>query len=348
MASGEKKGKQGVLLVNMGSPLSPSTGHIRKYLAEFLSDKRVMTMPGLMRWLILNLFILPFRPSRIKGKYESIWDGQGFPLLMHGKGLVEGVADLLGDEYEVALAMRYGSPSLENELEKFRQKGVHQLLILPLFPQYASATTGSIVEKVFETIGRWQVIPELITVHSFYDYPPFIQAWVSKAKAFLESNPDWILFSFHGLPESHILEGDPGGETCLKKDDCCSKITGQNVGCYRAHCIQTAKRIAKGLDVTDNEYSISFQSRLGRTRWLEPFTLNEVKRLAEQGIKRLMILCPSFVADCLETTEEIEVEVKNEFIKHGGRELILVPSLNTSQNWIECVAGMISQRMGSG
>ncbi len=342
----EEKIKKGVLIINTGSPLSPKTRDIRKYLAEFLSDKRVMTMPSLLRWLLLHLFILLFRPSKIKEKYESIWDGQGFPLLMHGKKMAAGVSEKLGGTYEVEIAMRYGTPSQAEALNRLKKTGVNRLLIFPLFPQYASATTGSVIEKVMGIVKDWQIIPELITINSFFDYPAFINAWVEQGREFMDRNPDWILFSFHGLPESHILNGDAGGETCLKSDNCCAKITDKNAGCYRAQCFETAKLIARGLGLTKDRYSISFQSRLGRARWLEPSTFNEVRKLAESGKKKLLVFCPSFVADCLETTEEILVEIKNEFSHHGGEELLLVPSLNSGETWIECVTSLVKERMG--
>lgn len=341
----EKRGKTGVLLVNLGSPDSPSTTHIRNYLAEFLSDKRVMAMPSILRWLILWLFILPFRPSAIKSKYQSIWNGKEFPLLQHGKCLVEGVASQLGEGFSVNLAMRYGTPSLQQQLIELQKQKISRLLVFPLFPQYSSATTGSILEKVLRIISSWEVIPELVTVSSYCDEPSFINSWVSRAQSCMEKRPDWILFSFHGLPESHIVKGDISGDICLKTDNCCAVYNSSNTTCYRAQCFQTAREIERKLNTGDIGRSVSFQSRLGRSRWLEPYTIDEVRRLAEQGIKRLMVFCPSFVADCLETTEEILMEVKNEFIAKGGEELLLVPSLNSENHWVSAVAGMIRSRL---
>ncbi len=337
--------KKGILLINLGSPDSPDIKNIRRYLKEFLSDPRVMTMHSIPRWIILNLFILPFRPGKIKRKYESIWEGDGFPLISHSKNLAKKVADILGEEYTIRVAMRYGSPSIRQEISRFYGDGISEILIFPLFPQYSSATTGSIVEKVMEVMKSWQIMPKVVINSSFYNHRLFIEAWCKKGKQYWAHKPDHVLFSFHGLPESHIFDGDSSGKHCLKKDNCCSTIDSGNHGCYRAQCLKSAELLTDALKIPKESYSISFQSRLGKAKWLEPHTVDTVKKLAAMGIKNLLVFCPSFVADCLETTEEILFEVKDEFIKAGGETLELVTSLNSDSGWAESLSKIIKENL---
>lgn len=308
-------------------------------------DKRVMTLPFVIRWMIVSFFIAPFRPHAIAGKYASIWEEDGFPLITHGQRLAEQVSQRLGDDVMVQLAMRYGTPGILQSLERFRMAGIGRLLVVPLFPQYASATSGSIVERVIEDIKTWRAMPELMTISSFYDHPRFIDAWVSQASSRVSERIEHLLFSFHGLPESHIREADPTGAHCLESEECCRTIGWKNRSCYRAQCYATAHAIARAFKLDPRQYSISFQSRLGRAKWLEPYTIDHVKVLAQSGIKRLTVCCPSFVADCLETTEEIEVEVQAAFRSSGGEALDLIPSLNSSQSWVEALSDMVREKL---
>ncbi len=301
-------------------------------------------MPAPLRWLIVNLVIAPFRPSAIKSSYQSIWSEQGFPLIVHAKKLATGISSLLDKTCLVEIGMRYGLPDLNNTLEKIRQTGVQQLLIFPLFPQYSSATTGSIIEECMNIIRGWNTIPEVTFVSSFYQHPLFIEAWRQRSQSLIQQHPDHVLFSFHGLPESHILDGDVTQEHCLKSDSCCLSENAIH-GCYRAQCFKTAGMIAETFSLDHSKYSISFQSRLGKAKWLEPYTTRHVKHLAEKGVKNLLVFCPSFVADCLETTHEIQSEIKEEFLNCGGESLTLVPSLNSSQPWIKAVASMIKEKL---
>ena len=338
------KANKAILLINLGSPQSPTRPSIRRYLRQFLSDRRVMTMPAPLRWMIVNLVIAPFRPSVIKSSYQSIWSDQGFPLIVHAEKLAAGVLTLLDESFLVEIGMRYGQPDLNKTLEKIRLAGVQQLLIFPLFPQYSSATTGSIIEQCMNIIRSWNVIPEVTFISSFYRHPKFIEAWRQRGESYIQQQPDHILFSFHGLPESHILEGDVTSKHCLKSASCCFSENAVN-GCYRAQCFKTAELIAEALSLDSSNYSISFQSRLGKAKWLEPYTNQYVKQLAEKGVKNLLVFCPSFVADCLETTHEIQAEVKEEFLKCGGKNLTLVPSLNSSQTWIQMLASIIKEKL---
>lgn len=334
----------GVLLVNLGSPSAPTSREIRRYLKEFLSDKRVLTMPALMRWLIVNLFILPFRPHTIRHKYRSIWSAAGFPLIVHGKKLEQALTSALGESYQVILAMRYGSPAIQHALERFRTSGIKKLLVLPLFPQYSSATSGSTIESVLESIKSWESFPELIVIPSFYTHAGFLNAWETLVRDYSNEKPDHTLFSFHGLPEKHILQADHSRQYCLKVEECCQTLSAKNQACYRAQCVYTAHQIAGRLGLNQSQFSISFQSRLGRAKWLEPYTGKHVADLAKKGIKRLLVVCPSFVADCLETTEEILVEVKQTFLDNGGESLLLVPSLNSHPAWIEALLSLIREK----
>lgn len=334
-------GRKGLLLINTGSPNSPAKRDIRAYLRQFLSDPRVMTMPAVIRWLLLNLYILPFRPGQIEEKYAGIWDGSSFPLLKYGYRLKEKVQGLLGEDFAVRLAMRYGNPSLETVLEEMRQLNIKELHILPLFPQYASATTGSAIEKIISIIRPWSVIPGLRIHPPFFEHPSFIESWAEIGGEYYSDDFEHVLFSFHGLPESHILDADVSRKYCLSSNECCDTLTGVNQHCYRAQCRRTADLIAGKLDIPVEKYSFSFQSRLGRTKWIEPYTSDHLRALGSRGITRLLVFCPSFVADCLETTEEIGTEARKEFMESGGRKYVLVPSLNDRDSWAEAVVRMI-------
>ena len=252
----------------------------------------------------------------------------------------------LGQEYAIELAMRYSQPSIKSSLKRMAHSGISDLVVIPLFPQYASATTGSVLETIFETIKSWTVFPRLIVLSQFHSRPGFIRSWASVAKAYLRETPDHILFSFHGLPEKHILKADQSGSRCLSSEQCCQKLSSENHGCYRAQCFQTARSIADAVGIQEKDYSVGFQSRLGRAKWIEPYTSEVIEKLATEGVRKLLVFCPSFVADCLETVEEIQVEEEKRFLESGGRELILVPSLNAENVWVDALAEMIQQEIG--
>lgn len=339
--------KKAVLLINLGSPEKPETADIRSYLRAFLSDPRVMTMPWLVRCLILNLVILPLRPAAILPKYQKVWDGDRFLLIKHSEELMKALNNALGPDYQVFHAMRYSSPSIERVLSSIQAAGVSELLVLPLFPQYASATSGSILEKVFNHLKGWRVLPQLSVISSFFQFPGFIKAWCHLASPYLAKQPDHILFSFHGLPESHIHDADLSGQ-CLATEDCCANFTASNGQCYRAQCFETARLIAEGLGLEDFQYSVAFQSRLGKAKWIGPSTSETVERLARNRAKDLLVVCPSFVADCLETVEEIGNDERDDFLRHGGRSLTLVPSLNAETVWVEALKDLIKRTLERG
>jgi protoporphyrin/coproporphyrin ferrochelatase len=330
----------GLLLINLGTPDAPTTPAVRRYLREFLSDPRVIDINPVGRALLLNLVILPTRPAKSAEAYRKVWDhGRGSPLLAHSKDLAAGVQAKLGDAWRVELAMRYGNPSIPAGLEALRAAHVDRIVVLPLYPQYAASSTATSVARVMELqAARWDVMP-IDVVPAFYADPGFLAAFTAVAKpALAEARADHVLFSFHGLPERQIQKSDPTGAHCLKSATCCDAITTANANCYRAQCYATARELASRLGIAD--YTVCFQSRLGRTPWITPHTDVLLDELAKAGTKRLAVLCPAFVADCLETLEEIGMRAREQFRAAGGEELTLVPSLNATPAWIDAVCAL--------
>lgn len=334
--------RTGVLLVNLGTPDAPRPREVRRYLREFLSDPRVLTMPALARTLLLEGIILPTRPRKSAAAYELIWTEAGSPLLFHGKALRDGVAKALGDDFVVALGMRYGNPSIASALDELGAAGADRVIALPLFPQYSAAATASALAKIHQEVAsRWDV-RSLATIGAFFDDPGFIAAWHEVAAPQLaEFGADHVLFSYHGLPENQIVKSDPSGGHCLASKDCCAMARAENRHCYRAQCHRTSELLIRALDLDPGDTSTAFQSRLGRTPWIQPFTDELVVDLAERGVKRLAVLCPAFVADCLETIEEIGMRLAEQWRSLGGEDLLLVPSLNANPGWVEAVAALV-------
>lgn len=333
------KRKKGILLVNLGTPDSPSPSAVFRYLNEFLTDKRVIDEPWLKRQLLVRGIIVPFRFMQSTKLYQKLWTSQGSPLLVHGKEVEKKLQEALGDSYKVVLAMRYQSPSIEQGLEKLKKEQVDDLIILPLFPQYASSTTGSVHQKVMQCLQKWESFPKLTFLNHYFDNPGLINAFCQRAQQYPVSSYDHILFSFHGLPESHIKKGDDSG-TCLSKK-CCQEVSQNRHFCYKSQCHATAHAIASKLGLSDTQYTICFQSRLGKEPWLQPYTSDVLKVRASMKDKKLLVFCPSFVCDCLETTCEISHEYGEEFKKLGGSELQLVEGLNSHPAWIEALKGLV-------
>lgn len=338
----------GLLLINLGTPDAPEAGAVRRYLRQFLSDPRVLDMNPVGRFFLLNLIILPLRPARSAEAYHKIWTDRGSPLLFHSQDLTLLVKERLGSAWHVELAMRYGNPSIAAAMERFRQAGVDRIVVFPLFPQYASSSTGSALEAVMAEAGKAWNVPRLSAIDPFYDDSGFIAAFVQGGRPVMDSvRPDHVLFSFHGLPERQVRKSDDTGAHCLASQDCCSRMVAANRHCYRAQCFTTARLLAAELGLAPDGYTVCFQSRLGRIPWIRPYTDHVLLELAAAGKKRLVVFSPAFVADCLETIEEIGMRCRDDFVAAGGEELVLVPSLNSSPAWADAVVALVEKHAES-
>lgn len=322
---------QGVLLVNLGTPVSCSVKDVRKYLGEFLMDPRVMDINPLLRVLLVGGIIAPFRGRSSAKLYRQIWDKQtGSPLLYYSQLQQYHLQKELGNGYKVELAMRYQEPSIENGLQKLRDAGVKSIKVIAMFPQYASATTGSVHQKVMEVVGKWQTIPDMSFVNSFHDNELMINAFAANGCKHMPASYDHVLFSFHGLPQRHVAKaGDQQLHNC-EAAGCRTGFTESNRFCYVAQCYHTARLIAKKAMIPEHRYTVCFQSRLGNDPWIKPYASETIIHLAKTGKKRLLVFCPAFVADCLETLYEVAIEYDELFKAAGGEHIQLVESLNAS------------------
>ncbi|MEO6849800.1 MAG: ferrochelatase [Mucilaginibacter sp.] len=335
-------GKKGVLLVNLGTPDSPSTSDVRKYLREFLMDPRVIDINPISRTLLVKGIIAPTRGPKSAKLYRAIWDEKtGSPLMHYSKLQQQLLQQRLGDDYMVELAMRYQSPSIASALERLKNALVDDIRVIPLFPQYASASTGSVYDKVMELLLDWPTKPNVSFINSFHDNELMIETFADNAKKYSPETYDHILFSFHGLPQRQLIKSDHTHSHCLKVNDCCATITDANKFCYSAQSHHTAHLIAEKLNIPKEKYTICFQSRLGSDPWVQPYTSEIVAKLANEGKKRLLVFCPAFVADCLETVYEVTVEYGDEFKALGGEHVQLVESLNDSAKFIEALEKMV-------
>jgi protoporphyrin/coproporphyrin ferrochelatase len=331
----------GILLVNLGTPDSPQVPDVRKYLKEFLLDERVIDIPDVQRNLLVRGIIAPFRAPKSAKTYKVIWTNEGSPLLVYSYRLQEKLQAALGNDYVVELAMRYQKPSIASGLAALKDKNCKSIQVIPLFPQYASATNASVIQKVMEIVSKWQAIPEISFVSSFHDHPLFIKAFAEIGKKHQPETYDHILFSYHGLPERQILK-TVEGNNCLT-ENCCDTLHPRNCFCYRAQCFNTTRLIASTLNLSPENYTVCFQSRLGKTPWIKPYTTEILKKLAKEGKKRLLVFSPAFVADCLETVYEISVEYHEEFRELGGEHVQLVESLNDSPIFVDCLVDLIKE-----
>jgi ferrochelatase len=302
-------------------------------------------LPAPARWWLLNAVILPFRPRRSAHAYASIWTDAGSPLLVHSRALAEGVARALGPGFRVELAMRYGEPGIARALDRLDAQRVSRVLVLPLFPQYAASSGGSALEAVYREAGRRWNVPGIEVLPPFYEEPGFLRSLAEAARPALAAfRPDHVLLSFHGLPERHVRKSDRSAAHCLARAECCDAVVDANRDCYRAHCFATARGLAARLELPAGGWSVAFQSRLGRTPWIRPYTDLRLPELARDGVRRLAVACPSFVADCLETLEEIGIRARAQWRELGGEELLLVPCPNAHPLWVETVAGWLRAR----
>ncbi|MDR3501054.1 MAG: ferrochelatase [Legionella sp.] len=328
--------RRGLLLINLGTPKTPHVPDVRSYLRAFLTDKRVIDLPVLLRYILVYVFILPFRAKRSAHAYQAIWTERGSPLLWHSQNLLTQVQQELGSKYEVVLGMRYGEPSLTEQLNQLRH--CDSITILPLYPQYSSAASGSSIEEALKVISSWDLIPSITVIRDFFQHPAYIKAQTAVISEQLNEY-EHLLFSYHGIPERQITKNDCKS-VCI---DTCPVTSEQNQGCYKAQCHQSSRLLAKELQLSEQQYSTAFQSRLGRTPWIKPYTDEILNRLAAQGIKKLVIACPSFVADCLETLEEIRIRAQQQWLALGGTQLIVVPCLNEHPLWVKAIADIVSE-----
>lgn len=330
-----------VLFANLGSPDSPTVPDVRRYLDQFLMDPYVIQLPWLLRRMIVSLFVLPARPKRSAHAYESIWTPRGSPLVALSMDLLDAVRQQTS--VPVAMAMRYGNPSIEGELLKLAQlPGVTEILFLPLYPHYAESTVLTSIREAERVIAAHKLQVALKVPAPFYDNPDYIKALVASTQPALSQPFDHVLFSYHGLPELHITKADPTGSHCLKSATCCQTPSPAHATCYRHQVLRTTEEFVRSAGLRADQYSVAFQSRLGRAKWLEPATENMLKELAGKGVKKLLVLCPAFVTDCLETLEEIEIQGAETFKSAGGESLVLVPCLNANPQWASTLASWIA------
>ena len=338
--------KTGVLLIQLGTPDSPRVSDVRSYLSEFLNDPRVIDLPYLIRKILVNGIIVPFRAPKSAKIYKELWElGEGkSPLLTHTLALQALLQkNFEGEHVTIEMAMRYKNPSLDSVLEKMRLANYDRIVLLPLFPQYASASTGSAIEKAMDIIRKWWVIPEIKIISQFYDNPGYIESIVDNAKKFQLSDYDHILFSYHGLPERQVDKVYEGTDLC-EDQPCELEVNEKNKFCYKATSYATTRLIAKELGLTEKDYTVCFQSRLDK-KWLTPFSDKVVEEWAEKGAKKLLVFSPAFVADCLETLIEIGDEYQEIFEEKGGEKVQLVPSSNTHPAFIEGLTQLIREQL---
>lgn len=329
-------GKKGLLLINLGSPAAPETKEVRAYLNEFLNDPYVIDLPTPFRQILVRGIIVPTRAPKSAEAYRKIWRDDGSPLVQLTRSFAQKLAPILGEDWDIRLAMRYGEPSIKNATKDWNVKDV---TIAPLYPQYAESSTRTALEEAK------RVLPKELNqnvLREFHSRPAFIKAQARVIQESLEKlKPDHLLLSFHGLPEHHLTKLHP--QHCLQANSCCDTLTAANADCYRAQVMATVRELKQKLNFDAGKISVSFQSRLGRRPWIKPYTDFVVDDLAKAGVKRLAVSCPSFVADCLETLEEIQMRLKEQFLAAGGSDLILIPALNDADHWAEAFADMVKE-----
>tara|TARA_B100000287_G_scaffold409160_1_gene436215 strand:+ start:1260 stop:2300 length:1041 start_codon:yes stop_codon:yes gene_type:complete len=333
-------GKRGVLLMNIGTPDEPTIESVRRYLREFLLDPDVIDIPSPLRHLLVRGIILRTRPRKIAPRYASIWMKEGSPLRVYTQRISERLSEEMGDT-ECEVGMRYGNPSIRSALEKLRSRGVDELMLAPLFPHYAQATTVSSTKEAFSQLRQMNWSPEIFELGHFEDKPSFIKPLSESIRPHLEEGGH-LLFSFHGLPLSHVKRADKSGRHCQKVDSCCIQSNEANSLCYAHHCNMTAKSVAEELGLTENEWSICYQSRLGPAKWLRPSTLSAVEKLAKSG-EEVVVVSPAFLADGLETLEELDIEARSHYQSHGGKSFKLVKCLNDDPYWIKGLSNLVEE-----
>lgn len=328
-----------LLLVNLGTPDAPEKKDVRRYLTEFLNDPRVIDFPAVKRKLLVNGIIVPFRTGNSTLAYKELWTEKGSPLLYHTQALAEKMGEEMKGEYDVYFAMRYQNPSLDAVMSKMEKKAYSEIVIVPLYPQYASSSTGSTAQRVMEIMSKWEVIPTFRMINSFFDQEPFIRVLANNGDRYDIKSFDHILFSYHGLPERQINKACkvPG----CKPEECISDNSLERKYCYRSACYETTRKVVARLQIPEDKYSVAFQSRLGKDPWIQPFADHVIADLAKSGVKKLLVFSPAFVADCLETVVEISSEYQEIFEENGGERIQLVESLNSSSTWVKALKEIV-------
>lgn len=335
--------RTGALLINIGSPRSAAVRDVSLFLREFLMDKRVLDLPWPLRFLLVNFVILPMHARKAANAYRKIWTVEGPPLILASLKLKTALRARL--KIPVELGMRYGMPSIGSAVSTLARAGVAKLVVVPLFPQYAMSSYESAVAHVKVVVGRHNPAMQLLVQPPFYAHPEYISALVEVARPYLQSGYDHLLLSFHSVPERHLRKTDPTGSHCLSRPDCCETTSRAHATCYRHQCFKTAAAFAAAAGLDPKRYWVTFQSRFGPGRWLGPDTVEQLRKLAMAGVKKIAVLCPSFVTDCLETLGEIGVAARAEFLATGGTDFALIPSLNDHPRWVAALEIMIDQTL---
>ncbi len=333
--------KRGVLLMNLGSPDSTSVKDVRKYLNQFLMDERVIDKPYLLRALLVMGIIVPFRAPKSAEAYRSIWTKEGSPLIVLSEQLRDAVQEQLPEPVEIT--MRYGNPTPQAAFDRLleRTPDMEEVVAVPLYPHYAMSSYETAVEYA-KKIHREKKYPfKLSFIKPYYDEPDYIEALAERMQPYLKEPYDHILFSYHGVPARHIVKTDITGKHCLQSPDCCETDSPAHAWCYRHQCLETTRLVTGKLGIDPGRFSISFQSRLGKG-WLEPFTDVRLEQMPKEGIKKLLVVCPAFVSDCLETLEEIQERGKEEFLRAGGEAYTMIPCLNVHPLWVKALAKWVS------
>jgi ferrochelatase len=315
--------KIGVLITNLGTPDAPRCPKLRNYLSEFLTDPRVIELPALFRQFLVRGIIINIRSHKSAAAYRTVWTDKGSPLMVHSLAFTQKVASLLGDSYVVDLGMRYGNPSIESAIQSLHSTGCRKLIILPMYPQYSGSTTGSTMDAVGDALKKLRIVPQLHFINEYYNHPKYIGALATSIEQHWKTKPrgEKLIFSFHGIPQRYIQNGDP----------------------YQSHCEKTVASVAKLLKLKQDDYLLVFQSRVGREPWLQPYCDETMKILPSQGTKNIDVICPGFSSDCLETIEEIDEENKEYFLKAGGESYSYIPCLNSHDEHIDMAGDIIKK-----
>ncbi len=333
---------QAVLLVNLGSPASPSVPDVRTYLREFLGDERVLDLPAPFRWLLLEGAILPTRPKKSAHAYASIWTPEGSPLLHTSESVRAKLAAAVEPDLPVYLAMRYGLPSIESVIDRLATEGINEVLLIPQYPHYAMSSWETVVVRVREEAARRDPAMRIDCLAPFFADPDYIAALHAVSAPYFAQPHDHVLFSYHGVPLRHLRKADSSHAHCQCVADCCAVASPAHATCYRAQVMATTRALAARAGLAPGSYSVSFQSRLAGEPWCEPFTDQVLQQLPARGVKRLLVLCPAFVTDCLETLEEISVAGRDTFLAAGGESFRQIPCLNDQAPYIEFLAGRVA------